>query len=142
MFSTLQILILLGWLLTAITVSIFGLNSYILLWLSRRKSNNQTTKRIGEPVEWPLVTIKIPTYNEGTVIERTLKDCLSMNYPKDKLEIIVVDDSTDETTQLLRGFERRHQQSVRVIHRLGREGYLQWKGPSEYHRYRGSDPSR
>ncbi len=123
MFSTLQILILLGWLLTAITVSIFGLNSYILLWLSRRKSNNQTTKRIGEPVEWPLVTIQIPTYNEGTVIERTLKDCLSMNYPKDKLEIIVVDDSTDETTQLLREFERRHRQSVRVIHRLSREGY-------------------
>jgi len=110
--------------LTLIVVSLLacslGVNSYILLYLKGR------ARRIRKEVdvkEWPLVTIQIPTYNEKSVIERTLETCLKLDYPKERLEIVVVDDSTDETTQILDRYEALHFPTVKVTHRSEREGY-------------------
>src|SRR5690554_7332771 len=47
--------------------------------------------------EIPLVTIQLPVYNEMYVMERLLENIVKMDYPKDKLEIQVLDDSTDDT---------------------------------------------
>ncbi len=47
---------------------------------------------------WPKVTVQLPVFNERYVIKRLLDSVTSLNYPKDKLEIQVLDDSTDDTT--------------------------------------------
>src|SRR5438477_3650555 len=50
---------------------------------------------------FPLVTIQLPIYNELYVVEDLLEDCSKIDYPADSLEIQVLDDSTDETVQLI-----------------------------------------
>lgn len=47
--------------------------------------------------QWPVVTIQLPVFNELYVIERLIDACCAIEYPKDKLEIQVLDDSTDES---------------------------------------------
>src|SRR5690606_61746 len=48
----------------------------------------------------PFVTIQLPVYNELYVVERLLKNIAEIDYPKDKLEIQVLDDSTDESVEI------------------------------------------
>lgn len=50
--------------------------------------------------EWPLVTIQLPVYNEYYVVQRLLMAVSQINYPKDKLEIQLLDDSTDESFEI------------------------------------------
>ncbi len=60
------------------------------------------------PLEYPKVSVLIPAYNEEKVIARTLRAMLSFDYPRDKLEILVINDgSTDRTAEILSEFERR-----------------------------------
>jgi cellulose synthase/poly-beta-1,6-N-acetylglucosamine synthase-like glycosyltransferase len=74
----------------------------------------------------PLVTIQLPIYNERYVIERLIEAVIAFDYPKELLEIQVLDDSTDETVELaaskvvfyqLQGFQIQH------IRRPNREGF-------------------
>ncbi len=60
-------------------------------------------KKNKKPVltSFPKVTIQLPVYNEKYVIERLIDAVCKLKYPKDKLEIHVLDDSTDETSQLI-----------------------------------------
>ena len=58
---------------------------------------------------FPLVTIAIPAYNEEKTIEKTLKSALGLDYPKDKMEIIVVNDgSKDNTRNIVLNFIKKH----------------------------------
>lgn len=50
--------------------------------------------------EWPLVTVQLPVYNELYVVERLIDSVIALDYPKDKLEIQVLDDSTDESFEV------------------------------------------
>ncbi len=59
--------------------------------------------------DWPFVSIIIPAYNEEDVIERTLNSVINLDYPREKLKIIVVNDgSTDRTPKIVRDFIRKH----------------------------------
>ena len=49
----------------------------------------------------PFVTVQLPVYNELYVVERLIKSIAAFNYPKDKFEIQVLDDSNDETVQII-----------------------------------------
>ena len=71
----------------------------------------------------PEVTIHIPLFNERGVAVRLIESCVKMDYPKDKLKIIVIDDSDDGTTEIARSYEKGFPQLVRVIHRDARQGY-------------------
>jgi len=51
--------------------------------------------------EWPFVTIQLPIYNELYVTERLLRSVAEIDYPKDKLEVQVLDDSSDDTTRII-----------------------------------------
>ena len=66
-----------------------------------RASNTITTNKkvIGE---FPMVTVQLPIYNEKYVVKRLIETVAAINYPKDKLEIQVLDDSTDETVEIVR----------------------------------------
>src|SRR5437764_401452 len=55
-----------------------------------------------DPESLPHVTIQLPLYNEATVVARLLEQTAKMAYPREKLEIQVLDDSTDESRQMAR----------------------------------------
>lgn len=81
----------------------------------------------------PHVTIQLPLYNEATVVARLLDHVAKIEYPRDRLEIQVLDDSTDETRLLVRAqVERLREASaqsgevpldIAYIHRVDRTGY-------------------
>ena len=67
-------------------------------YLSSKKANKTCdTFDLSNPDETPLVTIQLPVFNEMYVMERLLDNIALIDYPKDKLDIQVLDDSTDET---------------------------------------------
>lgn len=69
---------------------------------SKRKIDNSPTFDLSKPEEVPYVTIQLPVYNEMYVMERLLDNIAKIDYPNDKLEIQVLDDSTDETVETTR----------------------------------------
>ena len=70
----------------------------------------------------PFITVQIPTFNELVAI-RCAKSCLDFNYPKDRYEILIGDDSNKpEISKKLQSFTKEHD-LVRVIKRKSNEGY-------------------
>ena len=69
---------------------------------SKRKQDNSESFDFSNPEEVPFVTIQLPVYNEMYVMERLLDNIAKIDYPHDKLEIQVLDDSTDETVESTR----------------------------------------
>jgi cellulose synthase/poly-beta-1,6-N-acetylglucosamine synthase-like glycosyltransferase len=87
-------------------------------------------KRIKKAPYEPYVTILIAAYNEENVIEETLKNKLALDYPKEKLEIIVVSDgSTDRTNAIVKGFEKDGVKLLRQEPRAGKTSGLNMAVP-------------
>ncbi len=63
----------------------------------KRRNQNAPKFNLMDPKEIPMVTIQLPVYNEEYVMERLLENIAKIEYPKSKLEIQVLDDSTDDT---------------------------------------------
>ncbi|MHB9160021.1 MAG: glycosyltransferase family 2 protein [Nitrosotalea sp.] len=72
----------------------------------------------------PFVSILVASYNEYNVINRLMSSCAQLTYGRDNFEILVVDDSTDETFQELEKWQNAIP-NLRIFHRLNRDG---WKG--------------
>ena len=69
-------------------------------YISAQKKETKTqTFNLSNPAEIPYVTIQLPVFNELYVMERLLDNIAEIDYPNDKLEIQVLDDSTDETLE-------------------------------------------
>lgn len=76
--------------------------------------------------EWPHVTIQLPIFNEKYVVERLLDNITSLDYPIDKLQIQILDDSTDETLSLTQAKAEAYRKmgfDIKVLHRTDRTGY-------------------
>ena len=71
---------------------------------------------------WPFVSIHIPVYNDP-VATRCIEHCLKFDYPKDKFEILVADDSKDNTKEILDKYTKKYKTKVRVIRRESRKGF-------------------
>ena len=74
----------------------------------------------------PLVTIQLPLFNEPYVAERLIDNILAIDYPRDRFEVQVLDDSTDATTAICEkraAFYRDQGFDIQVIHRTDRSGY-------------------
>jgi cellulose synthase/poly-beta-1,6-N-acetylglucosamine synthase-like glycosyltransferase len=115
-----------------LALSAYGLHRLhlvLLCWRHRDKIAAAPALMSGEQptdAELPAVTIQLPLFNESTVVARLLEAVAGMNYPLDKFEIQVLDDSTDETQTLARAHvERLRERGVDAvyIHRVDRTGY-------------------
>lgn len=104
--------------------SVLQFNLAITYAKNRKKRERQ--EPVFDPVTAPKVTVQLPMFNEMYVAERIIDTCAAFDYPKDKLQIQVLDDSTDETKDLIAkkvaelaatGINIRH------IHRVDRTGY-------------------
>lgn len=79
-----------------------------------------------EDHEWPVVTVQLPVFNELYVVERLIDTVVALDYPKDKLEIQVLDDSTDESFELAAkriAMWREKGMDIRHVKRPERVGY-------------------
>jgi cellulose synthase/poly-beta-1,6-N-acetylglucosamine synthase-like glycosyltransferase len=114
---------------------LYGTNCYVLLLLFRRYRNSGILEyrrilREFERSPWskdlPLVTVQLPIYNERYVIRRLLRAVCALDYPRDRLEIQVLDDSTDDTVGIARRLVTQYQeQGLCVVHirRDSRKGF-------------------
>ena len=96
-------IMLLIYVLALIYITLFSLMQFHLLYYYKKKTKGSSTNdRVLDldMDEIPYVTIQLPVYNEKYVIERLIDSIASMDYPKDKLEIQILDDSNDETVAL------------------------------------------
>ncbi len=128
------------WLLTPyfivmIILAFYGIHRYQLVWLYYRNKKNaskwsESPARFAEG-QLPFVTIQLPIFNEQFVIGRLIDACCRLDYPRDRFEIQVLDDSTDETTQVAEqivahyanGFSGMDPQPIIYIHRENRYGF-------------------
>jgi len=107
---------------------IFGWHRYFLTYLYYRhhKFRVEGVPRFEEIKELPLVTVQLPIFNEKYVVERLVEKACALDYPRDRLEIQLLDDSTDETLQIADRVVRRFQKKgypIVHLHRKNREGY-------------------
>ena len=76
------------------------------------------------PESWPMVTVQLPIYNEQYVVERLIDAVAGLDYPSDKLEIQILDDSTDDTTALIRNKIKFYPQlDINLVRREVRTGF-------------------
>ena len=73
----------------------------VISYLRNRKKVSEEISHYAQQPYFPHVTVQLPVYNEMYVIERLIEAVANFNYPTDKLEIQVLDDSTDETVQII-----------------------------------------
>ena len=78
-----------------------------------------------DPEVWPTVTVQLPIFNERYVAARLIETVAALDYPQDRLQIQVLDDSTDDTTEIVERSLRRLPAGLRVQHlrRAERTGF-------------------
>jgi hypothetical protein len=104
---------------------IFGLHGFLLLYYHRKYKDNVANPK-PHLDQYPLVTIQLPLYNEYYVVERLINSVCSIDYPKEKMEIQVLDDSTDETVSVVSkivGTKKAEGFDIVHIRRNSREGF-------------------
>jgi cellulose synthase/poly-beta-1,6-N-acetylglucosamine synthase-like glycosyltransferase len=106
----------------------YGAHRYWMVYLYYKHKKNKTT----EPAAYfpsdnlPRVTVQLPIFNEQYVVDRLLDAVCRLDYPKDKLDIQLLDDSTDETIEVARLLVERYAalgHPVSYLHRDNREGF-------------------
>src|ERR1700687_5427058 len=108
-----------------IILAIYGWHRYYLVYLYMRNRDKEP-KTLPPLDPWPVVTIQLPLYNEMYVADRLIEAVCGIDYPRDRLEIQVLDDSTDETRSIAELAVRRlaaEGVDIKYIHRTHRTGY-------------------
>jgi cellulose synthase/poly-beta-1,6-N-acetylglucosamine synthase-like glycosyltransferase len=115
------------YLLASLGLGSYGLVGLVTLWLYWRHRQDDPPQ--AAPVAgdvWPPVTVQLPLYNEPLVAERLIDAAVALDYPREKLDIQVMDDSDDGTTAIAAARVARHQAAgvqIELIHRQSRTGY-------------------
>lgn len=101
----------------------------IQLVVKYKRYKKDQTKRLNSSVDedfLPQLTIQLPTFNEMYVVNRLIDSVVELNYPKEKLEIQVLDDSTDDTVEIAKKKVeewRKQGVDIKYIHRVDRSGF-------------------
>lgn len=113
------------YLVAALLVALYGANALLLAALYlRRRADDSTLPP--EPATWPRVTVQLPIYNEIYVVQRLIDAVARLDYPRQQLQVQVLDDSTDETTRLARARVADHRArglDIQLVHRPDRHGF-------------------
>ena len=109
-------------------LSFYGLHRLwmVMLYLRTRSHLVPMPEPPADPEGWPLVTVQLPLYNEMYVAERLIDAVCRLDYPAGRLEIQVLDDSTDETTEIVaRAVAEQRARGVDIhhLHRTDRSGF-------------------
>jgi cellulose synthase/poly-beta-1,6-N-acetylglucosamine synthase-like glycosyltransferase len=123
--TTVEIIFLGVYFAVLCVLAVYGSHRYRMAYLYYRHKFKLPTPN-GKLKTLPRVTIQLPIFNEMYVVERLISAVCRIDYPRELLEIQVLDDSTDETSALARACVERHRQSgydVVYIHRDNRRGF-------------------
>ena len=108
-------------------LSVYGFHRYRLAWIALNKRHESTVQvPLLADEELPRVTVQLPVFNERYVVQRLIDAICNLTYPNEKLEIQVLDDSTDDT-QIIAHEScerwRRKGKNIQHIHRVDRTGF-------------------
>jgi len=118
--------ILVPYFLALAVLGIYGLHRYITIYRYWRYRKNLLTEPPGRFQELPRVTIQLPIYNERFVVGRLIEAVSRIRYPRDRLQIQVLDDSTDDTCVIARRLVAEYQARgvpIEYRHRTNRRGF-------------------
>jgi len=126
------VLSLIVYILDIIVLFYYGMHCFVMvkLFFKYRQNCVSDPNRLSElrkkMKSWPKVTIQLPMFNEYYVAERLIDTTMKVRYPKNRLEVQVLDDSTDETTDLVRRKVAEYKKKgfdIKLIHRTNRQGH-------------------
>jgi len=118
-------LLLAVYFLVLVVLSFYGSHRYFMAYLYYRHKYKLPVPA-GKLETLPRVTVQLPIFNEMYVVERLIEAVTKIDYPRDLLEIQVLDDSTDETTEIARRCVEKHRAAgidVVFLHRTNRQGF-------------------
>jgi cellulose synthase/poly-beta-1,6-N-acetylglucosamine synthase-like glycosyltransferase len=109
-------------------LSFYGSHRYLMVYLYRRYASGAAPEPFDRYAEddLPVVTVQLPLFNERYVCERLIDAVAVFDYPRELLEIQVLDDSTDDTTEIAQAAVDRWAAEgldITLIHRFDRTGY-------------------
>src|SRR5438874_4561408 len=118
--------LLIPYFIVLIWLASYGIHRYTLVYLYYKHRKDRTQGPAGHFAELPRVTVQLPIFNEQYVIERLVDAVCRLDYPREKLDIQVLDDSTDETIAVARGLVERYAalgHPITYHRRRNREGF-------------------
>lgn len=118
--------LLIPYFIVLIVLAAYGAHRYWLVYLYYKHKKNKTTDPAAYFEDLPHVTVQLPIFNEQYVVDRLLDAVCKLEYPQEKLDIQLLDDSTDETIEVARALVERYAalgHPVSYLHRDNREGY-------------------
>jgi len=123
--TTLETLTLVSYFFVLSILGIYGWHRYFIVY--QYMKNRDKAPGPPPPVdEWPVVTVQLPVFNEMYVVDRLIDTVCALDYPIDRLEIQVLDDSTDETREICaHAVQRQRERGFDIVHvhRTDRTGY-------------------
>jgi cellulose synthase/poly-beta-1,6-N-acetylglucosamine synthase-like glycosyltransferase len=108
------------------SLMVFSFHRFVMVHLYFKNRHHAPVEPPVDPLGLPSVTVQLPVYNEMYVVERLIRAVACFDYPKHLLEIQVLDDSTDETTEIARRCveeARSRGVDISLLHRENREGF-------------------
>src|SRR5918994_5973463 len=120
-----ETLILASYFFVLLILAVYGWHRYYLVYVYMKHKHEQPRPKAAFE-DLPVVTIQLPLYNEMYVVDRLVDSVCQIDYPREKLEIQVLDDSTDETREIAELAVRRHAAKgldIKYLHRVDRTGY-------------------
>ncbi len=119
-------LMLIPYFAVMILLALYGIHRYTLCYQYYKYKKNYNPNPPAQFDELPMVTVQLPIFNEQFVIDRLIEAICAMEYPRDRLEIQLLDDSTDETQEVAAGIVDRYRalgHPIEYIHRTNRYGF-------------------
>jgi cellulose synthase/poly-beta-1,6-N-acetylglucosamine synthase-like glycosyltransferase len=118
--------LLIPYFIVLVVLAGYGIHRYVLVYMYYKNRKNKVTEPDAYFTELPRITVQLPVYNEEYVVERLVESICRLDYPKDKLDIQVLDDSTDETVAIACAAVERYAAlgyDIVYLHRSNRQGF-------------------
>ena len=118
-------IILITYMLSLTVLFVFGSHGFIMIYYYL-KFRSKKLPPSDDIVSYPIVSVQLPVFNEMYVVGRLIDAACAMVYPKDKLEIQVLDDSTDQTVEVVAGYVERYRKQgfdIKQVRRKDRVGF-------------------
>lgn len=126
-----MIILAILYIMAALMLAVYAFNAYMLTILYlidyyRKRSHSTELPEVLPDEAWPHVTVQLPIFNEALVVERLIEAVIKLDYPKRKLQIQILDDSTDHTNEIAHRCVETYQQQgfhIELRHRYHRVGF-------------------
>jgi len=124
--NSFDLALLLPYFLVLFILAFYGVHRYVLVYMYYKNRKNRTDEPPTRFGDLPRITVQLPIFNEQFVIDRLVDAVCNLDYPHDKLDIQVLDDSTDETVEVAHAVVQRYAAMgypIAYHHRANRYGF-------------------